>query len=86
MSRKYGCKYCNYKGYVKYGCGSTSENEEGSVSVSVCSHCKDSQGYYAYVRNKYGTQKDENIINLIEEEPTAKILDFCTFKKNKEGE
>ena len=81
MSEKVGCRHCNFRGYMKYSLlGGT--DEEGSVSVSVCSHCKDTRGYYAYIKNKYGTQKD-NVINLVVEEPSAEVLDFNEFKRRK---
>jgi len=81
--KKIGCKHCNFKGYVKHSFYGSGE-EEDSVSVSICSHCKDSRGYYAYVRNKYGTQKD-NVVKLVEEEPMAEVLDFNEFKKRKDN-
>ena len=78
MSERIGCKYCNYKGYVKHSFFNGSKEEAGDVSVTVCSHCKDVRGYYAYVRNKYGTQKEKA------EESSCKILDFNKFKQKKE--
>jgi len=79
MSERVGCKHCNFKGYVKSAVLGTNPNEEGGYSVTVCSHCKDSRGYYAYVRNKYGSSKKEEFT----EEPEAKILDFNEFKERK---
>ena len=85
MSDRLGCKHCNFKGYVKYAFNSSSEEDEGSVSVSICSHCKDARGYYAYVRNKYGTPtKEDNILKLADPEPLAKVLDFNEFKQRKD--
>ena len=86
MSERIGCKRCNFKGYVKYSVfNGADDSEEGSTSVSICSHCKDARGYYAYVRNKYGTQKD-NVVQLVEEEPLAKVLDFNEFKQRRKKE
>ena len=80
MSDRIGCRHCNFKGYVKYSVfNGADDSEEGSLSVSVCSHCKDTRGYYAYVRNKYGSLKN-NLVNLVEEESTATLLDFNEFK------
>jgi len=85
MSERIGCKHCNYKGYVKHSFyGGGEDGDEGTVTVSICSHCEDSRGYHAYVKNKYGTQKD-NVVQLVEEEPTATVLDFNEFKKRKKS-
>lgn len=80
MRERYGCKHCNFKGYVKNSFIGGGDNGEESVTVSVCSHCKDARGYYAYIRNKYGSPQKNNVVNLVEEEPMAKVLDFVEFK------
>lgn len=82
MSEKLGCKHCNYKGYTRTALLGGSAEEEGGFSVSVCSHCGDARGYYAYVKNTYGSLKN-NVINLVEEEPTATVLDFNEFKQRR---
>lgn len=84
MSERYGCKHCNFKGYIKH-CFSIGggDNPEESVTVSICSHCKDPRGYYDYVRNKYGSPKKDNVVNIAEYEPLAKVLDFVEFKNKK---
>ena len=82
MSERIGCKHCNYKGYTKNALLGGSPDEEGGYSVTVCSHCKDARGYYAYVRNKYGSPKN-NVVSLVEEEPTATVLDFNEFKQRR---
>lgn len=81
MSERIGCEHCNYKGYVKHSFIGGADNEE-SVSVTVCSHCKDARGYYAYVRNKYGKNKDDNVLELVKE-PMGKVLDFVSFKEKR---
>lgn len=81
---KIGCRHCNFRGYVKYGMLGASEDEEGGLSVSVCSHCKDARGYYAYVRNKYG--KKDNVVQLVEEEALCDVLDFNEFKKRRDDD
>lgn len=83
MADRIGCRYCNFKGYVKHSFAGGPDEE--SVSVSVCSHCEDVRGYYAYVKNKYGSNKD-NLIQLVEEEPTATVLDFNEFKQRRKTE
>ena len=85
MSERIGCRHCNFKGYTKSALLGGSSDEEGGYSVAICSHCKDARGYYAYVRNKYGNQKD-NVVKLVEEEPTATVLDFNDFKKRRKKE
>jgi len=83
MSERIGCKHCNFKGYVKSAVfNGADDSEEGSISVSVCSRCKDVRGYHAYVKNKYGPQKN-NVVSLVEEEPTATVLDFNEFKQRR---
>ena len=82
MSKRIGCKHCNYKGYTKNALIGGSSEDGGVYSVQVCPHCKDYRGYYAYVRNKYGSQKN-NVLNLVAEEPEVKILDFNEFKQRR---
>ena len=74
------CKHCKGRGITKHSFYS-GDQEEPTVSVTVCSHCEDYDAYYAYVRNKYGTSK-ENLVLL--KEPECKVLDFMEFKKRKE--
>jgi len=83
MSERIGCKHCNFKGYVKHFFAGGPNADEESVSVSICSHCKDARGYYAYVRNKYGHNKDDNIVQLVEEDTLATVLDFNEFKRKR---
>jgi len=75
MSKRIGCKYCNFKGYTKHSFHTGSLDDE-SVSVAICSYCKDSRGYYAYVRSKYGTLS----------KPQAQILNFLEFKQKRKKE
>lgn len=86
MVDRYGCRHCNFKGYTKHSFLGGDKGEE-SVTVSICSHCKDPRGYYDYVRNKYGSPQKNNLVQLINEEPMAKVLDFVEFKNRiKKGE
>ncbi len=86
MSR-IGCRHCNFRGYTKNTIFSGADGEEDSTSVGVCPHCKDTRGYSAYVKNKYGSNKS-NLVLLEEKEPLADVIDFNEFKqrKKKDGE
>ena len=77
------CKHCQGRGITKHSFYS-GDQEEPTVSVAVCSHCKDYDAYYAYVREKYGTPNKDNLVLL--KEPECKVLDFMEFKKRKDAE
>jgi len=80
MPPRIGCKFCNYKGYTKHSFYAGSD-DASNITVSICSHCKDARGYYAYVKNKYGNTKETSEEN---KESIAKVLDFNSYIKNKE--
>ena len=73
------CKHCGGSGISKHTFKSPDGNN--TVSISVCSYCKDYAAYYAYIKNRYSSKKSKNK-SFVEEKDECQIIDFKELKKN----